>query len=108
MSGADAELMLSSRTLAEQEVEEKRLAEEAKAKMSLADSGGVDEAAVAKVRELVAAGNPKKTADRVRKLDVEGGVPARMRVLLQVCAIPSVETTVMRHGNAGAKARSRH
>ncbi len=86
MSGADAELMLSSRTLAEQEVEEKRLAEEAKAKMSLADSGGVDEAAVAKVRELVAAGNPKKTADRVRKLDVEGGVPARMRVLLQVCA----------------------
>ena len=67
-----------------QDVEEKRLAEEAKAKMSLADSGGVDEAAVAKVRELVAAGNPKKTADRVRKLDVEGGVPARMRVLLQV------------------------
>ena len=57
--------------------------------MSLADSGGVDEAAVAKVRELVAAGNPKKTADRVRKLDVEGGVPARMRVLLQVCAAAS-------------------
>ncbi len=66
-----------------QEVEEKRLAEEAKAKMSLADSGGVDEAAVAKMRELVAAGNPKKAADRLRKLDVEGGVPARMRVLLQ-------------------------
>ena len=65
-------------------MEEKRLAEEAKAKMSLAESGGVDEAAVVKMRELVAAGNPKKAADRLRKLDVEGGVPARMRVLLQV------------------------
>ena len=65
-------------------MEEKRLAEELKAKLSLAESGGVDEAAVAKMRTLIAAGNPKKTADKLRKLDVEGGAPARMRVFYQV------------------------
>lgn len=67
-----------------QAAEEIRLAEELKAKMSLAESGGVDEAAVALIRKLVAAGNPKKAADKLRKLDVEGGAPARMRVFYQV------------------------
>lgn len=69
-------------------MEEKRLAEELKAKLTLAESGGVDEAAVTKMRALIAAGNPKKAADKLRKLDVEGGAPARMRVFYQVRVPP--------------------
>jgi hypothetical protein len=67
------------RALAQQAEEEARLAEEA-AKLSLAASDDVLE-----LRALVRASSVKASAAAVKKLEVEGGLAGRMRVLYEVC-----------------------